>query len=403
MFSRLALAAAVLAATLGLLEVAVRLLGYEGASRTYSEPSLFWRYDPLLGWSHEPNASATFVGPRPYPIEFRTPVSINSQGLRGPEIPPLPEGGFRALILGDSLVAAFEVTWEETFVALAEKRLARELERPVQLINAGVRGYGTDQALLYFRERGRQFQPQLVVYMESLNDASDNMTLHRMRRPFGKPVFRMLADGSLASELEGHPVPEYPMCSSFGLDASFAPRRFDGPAQRGLCWFETRFADHSAFFTFALLRIGRTPWLMRMIYDVVKPKELAAAKSPAAHEAGVLPLQIGADIPSADTRAASYRLTSALVRQLAKEVRASGADFMWIVTRDELSLMDQAALARDHVEPSFWEIRGDAEFQRSFYFKNDFHLTPAGHFMVAPLFARQIRERVPKQEPAPGQ
>ncbi len=37
-----------------------------------------WQHDPLLGWSHEPNAEETFVGPRPWPIEFETPVSINS-------------------------------------------------------------------------------------------------------------------------------------------------------------------------------------------------------------------------------------------------------------------------------------------------------------------------------------
>ena len=72
-----------------LLEIGLRLAGYQAIYDVYSKPSIFWEYDPVLGWAHTPGSEATYVGPRPWPIEFSTPIRINSQGLRGPEIDPL--------------------------------------------------------------------------------------------------------------------------------------------------------------------------------------------------------------------------------------------------------------------------------------------------------------------------
>src|SRR6185503_13206306 len=82
-----ALFAASVAIVLAVFEVGLRLTGHVAIYEMYSKPSLFWRYDQLLGWSHEPGASGEFVGPRPWPVEFRGKVEINSLGLRGPEIP----------------------------------------------------------------------------------------------------------------------------------------------------------------------------------------------------------------------------------------------------------------------------------------------------------------------------
>ena len=64
------------------------------------------------------------------------------------------KGTLVAMVLGDSAVAAFEVAYAETFVAQLERKLTHKLGLPVRVINAGVRGYGTDQDYLYYRERG---------------------------------------------------------------------------------------------------------------------------------------------------------------------------------------------------------------------------------------------------------
>jgi hypothetical protein len=73
------------ALTLLLFEVGFRIAGYEAIYEIYSKPWIFWKHDELLSWSHEPGASGYYVGPRPWPIEFRAFVSINSIGLRGPD------------------------------------------------------------------------------------------------------------------------------------------------------------------------------------------------------------------------------------------------------------------------------------------------------------------------------
>src|SRR5215471_8039829 len=113
--AHLLLAVVAIAFTLGVCEIALRLLGYEAIYTVYSSPEIFWRKDDLLGWSHQANTEGTYIGPRPWPIEYHAPVQINSLGLRGPEIGELPPGGYRVMVLGDSVVAGFEVDWPHTF------------------------------------------------------------------------------------------------------------------------------------------------------------------------------------------------------------------------------------------------------------------------------------------------
>src|SRR5262249_42991637 len=231
------LGAASILLTLGAFELGLRWLGYEPIYKVYSHPEIFWRHDELLGWSHEPNSEAVYVGPRPWPVEFSAPVRINSLGLRGPEIAELPPDGYRVMVLGDSMVAAFEVPWEETFESLVETRLHQELGIPVQVIDAGVRGYGTDQSYLYYQERGRRLQPDLVIFLHSANDEADNVTLHRMRRTFSKGAFARRPEGTL--ERVGYPIPEYPLCSEYVLDASNQPRRVDTEREHAMCLVQT--------------------------------------------------------------------------------------------------------------------------------------------------------------------
>jgi len=368
-----------------LAEGAVRLLGYSALYDVYSKPSLFWQHDDLLGWSHAPGSRGHFVGPRPFPIEFRAPVEINSLGLRGPEIEPLPADGLRVLLLGDSGLASFEVAHEQSFVAIVERRLTNRLERPVQVINAGVRGYGTDQTYLYFRERGRLLEADLVIHFHNSNDASDNMTLPRMRRPFGKGAFALAPDGSLA--LVGFPIPRYPLCSAWRMDGRFRPGRRDGAGTRALCWMQTRLADQSALFSLATRILQLQPDLMRKLY------ELGDAS------AGLL-LPASAHAREQESRfrpAAS--LTTALLRELAREVDASGARFVVVLRKSDRERLDAAYLAGAPID----FVTGDPlEMDPAFVprgqrttWRNDRHLTPFGHeiraMAVLPAAERHLR------------
>ncbi len=405
----LALAGASSALCLGALEVGFRLAGYQPIHAVYSEPSILWRHDPALGWSHEPGASELYVGPVPFPIEYRTPVRINSLGLRGPEPLPLSPDGYRILLLGDSLVAGFEVAFEHTFGWLLQQQLERELGFPVQVVNAGVRGYGTDQVYLYYLERGAALGAELVVYLQSLNDATDNVTLHRMRRPFGKAAFALLGGGGL--ELRGHPIPRYPLCSAVVLDASFEPVRIDGARARALCWIQTRLSDHSAFFTWVALVLQQRPDLIRRLQGL-------GSGDLAGHPAAGALAGVGAPIPALIRAAAElgadpalaprYALTSALVLELARAVRREGARFVWVVERTQWEQMDGAALERQGVAPHFLEVGGGRwNPSRAIRFRNDDHLNEAGHQLMArslaELLAPIVRvSRGARPRPGPG-
>ncbi|MDH5672677.1 MAG: SGNH/GDSL hydrolase family protein [Myxococcales bacterium] len=370
---KLALASASLGIMLLLIEIGFRLLGYQAIFDTYSKSSLFWQHHPLLGWVHTPNSTGTYVGPRPWPIEFSTEIHINSLGLRGPEIEPLAPGGKRILFTGDSVVAGFEVEYEETFVALLGKQLSEDLGVPVQTINAGVRGYGTDQSYLYYREYGHKLKPDVVVFVASHNDPVDNVTLHRMRRPFGKAAFKLGDGGEI--ELVGTPVEPYPLCSAYALDARFEITRQDTPRARAVCWLQMNLADHSAFFTFAANVIRQNPRLMQRLYDTGAPDEKKAI-----HKS----LQAG-------TGSHQRRLTAAIMQSFATRVAATDAGFLVVghsralgAVRDDISR--PATLRTLEIDPLCEADCPDLHFRR------DSHWNAKGHAHAATFLRPRLRE-----------
>jgi len=363
-------------------EIGFRLAGFEAIYEIYSKPSALWRHDPLLGWHHEPNRRDVFVGPRPWPIEFETLVEINSVGLRGPEVPPDKGDEYRILFLGDSMVAAFEVEYEKTFPVLVGRALSERLGHPVRSINAGVRGYGTDQSLLYFRERGRLLEPDIVVLFHSRNDLVNNRTIHRMRREYGKGAFRLDASGRL--DLVGVPVPNYPVCSEFSVSTDSKIEREDGIPGRILCNVQMALFDRSALFSFLTLRINWNPALLRSLYYFAMPSAVGSAKGgPDSDHAG--------------------RLTVALIRQLKNEVESIGARFVLIGEEAQLAEigMDRSkepGLVIQPLAPLATEDRAKLIFAR------DSHYNEQGHRRVSeqllPILVEAVR-REPRSKSAP--
>lgn len=355
-------------------EVALRALGYQAIFEVYSKPSVLWQHDEVLGWSHEPGTEAKYIGPRPWPIEFDSPVSINSLGLRGPEIAPLPEDGVRILVLGDSMVAGFEVDYEETFVAQMEAMLTASTGRPVQVVNAGVRGYGTDQSLLYYRHRGHLLDPDIVLMWLSVNDLVNDVTIHRMRRIFGKPAF--VAAGADGLELVGAPVPQYPDCSEYRVSATGDIVRLDSPASRLFCRVQMELFDRSALFSFLTHLVPWDQWgdLLRQLYYAGMPKpdvEPTAAN--------------GAD---AAGRAGS--ITDRILHTIAREVESRDSRFILTSTpqmllRFEEAGVDLASFSKVPLEAV------EAAVQEEVRFKHDSHLNAKGHRIVAEVLSEALR------------
>jgi len=130
-------------------------------------------YRPNPDGSHRlaPDFSGRVVNP-----EFAYTVRTNALGLREREIPPKRNGEKRILVLGDSFAFGSGVEPEQTFERLLERRVtAASPKETVLVLNAGVEGYGTTEALRLLESLGRGLEPDLVLLGFYLgNDFSDN-------------------------------------------------------------------------------------------------------------------------------------------------------------------------------------------------------------------------------------
>lgn len=172
-------------------EIALRLLGF-GPLYVSPERDRFWKYDALLGWAHEPGQEGVFETP-----QFRTTVRINERGLRDRSHSyERPEDVERILVLGDSFAWGYGVEESERF----SQRLEDLLD--VEVINAGVSGYSTDQELLWYKNEGIKYETDLVVLVMAGNDMGDN-DKQLVSTIYYKPKF-VIQDGQLV--LTGTPV-----------------------------------------------------------------------------------------------------------------------------------------------------------------------------------------------------
>jgi hypothetical protein len=152
-----------------------------------SEAALRLFYPVALGVWHQDRDGLALHWPRLHTHlqEFGVSVSFNSLGMRGPE-PGVAKSAraLRVLVLGDSFMEALQVPYEASFPSLLERELERRTARPIEIVNASVSGWGTDDELKYLTAYGMKCAPDLVLVAMTLhNDINDNLRerFHAMR------------------------------------------------------------------------------------------------------------------------------------------------------------------------------------------------------------------------------
>lgn len=148
-------------------ELAVRLALDDGMQYDLE----MWKYakfgkrvsdNPAIGHEHRPGAAFRAMG---------VDVTVNAHGMRGPEIErSKPAGVTRILMLGDSLTFGWGVPQNETVSSRLEAMLRAE-GHPVEVLNTGVGNTNTAMQVAWFFEKGRTFQPDVVVLNYFINDA----------------------------------------------------------------------------------------------------------------------------------------------------------------------------------------------------------------------------------------
>ena len=133
---------------------------------------------PLGVWHQDRDGLALhWPGLVTYLPQFGHVVSINSVGMRDREhAVPKVDGMYRILILGDSFMEALQLPFEASFPNILERELAETTRRPVDVVNASVSGWGTDDELMYLEKHGVRWEPDLILIAMTLhNDVNDNL------------------------------------------------------------------------------------------------------------------------------------------------------------------------------------------------------------------------------------
>lgn len=106
-------------------------------------------------------------------------IDTNAVGMRDVDHPIAPEPGtYRILLFGDSFMEAMQVDWPDTLAAQLAERLDGAADQRIEIVNASVSGWGTDDQLTYFRRVARDWAPDLILIGMTLhNDVSDNLAL----------------------------------------------------------------------------------------------------------------------------------------------------------------------------------------------------------------------------------
>jgi GDSL-like Lipase/Acylhydrolase family len=169
-----------------------------GLSRYYSgAQSGKWNgFDPTRGWALIPGTYWT----KPVEMFRQFPIRVDDRGFRAHTVPADVKRPAGLLVLGDSFTFAAETPTEQIFTqqlqVLMDQRAAG-----VEVMNAGVQGYGTAQELLLMRELRDEhgIAPATYLLMFFTNDTLDNLCLSygNLAPQPARPCFVLGASGEL--------------------------------------------------------------------------------------------------------------------------------------------------------------------------------------------------------------
>ncbi|MCS7259416.1 MAG: GDSL-type esterase/lipase family protein [Anaerolineae bacterium] len=402
LFGRLALVGLGTVLPLLLLEGMVRLAGVAPPAELH--PPL-WEPHPYLGWFHVPNSGGVVSSEYG---EFQVVVHINARGLRDREIGyAKPTGISRVLILGDSFAEALQVPLEVTFAKQLEAKL-NNMGHRVEVINAGVGGWGTDQEAIFYAIEGFRYQPELVLLLFfPHNDVLNNyapLEVARLHGAVQKPFFRLEGENLI--------LPTFPFTHSEASKTAPAPLLPVGE------WLN----QHSALYRFLIPRLRENALLLRWFGSsgLLGVMAVFAAQDPP------VPLLYGVYQRSDDPQwQEAWALTAAIIRRLATEINARGGQLAvviigapeqiyperWAATLQRYSqmadqeydldlpnrriarILEEAKIPYFDLLPVFRSVASRADAP-PLHFRHDGHWTPAGHRLAAetlsPFVARLL-------------
>lgn len=177
------------------------MLLFEGGVRLFTDTGpLFKISDPAVYFKYAPNMAGTYISD--VEPSVRAPMRINSLGYRGPEWNPHASPWIA--FLGDSFTVGREVPYEQTFVALIQKELAKTFPG-IETRNFAVDASGTGMQVIHLEKAVLPMHPSAVVLQMYLgNDFVENSKTLNWRKYY--PYWR-LDGGKLVLDAPEQKVP----------------------------------------------------------------------------------------------------------------------------------------------------------------------------------------------------
>lgn len=164
--------------------------------------------DPETGWVHRPDA-----------ILYDGLFTINSLSMRARrEYDRQPaEDSLRIALFGDSYVASDEVNNEEAWGYILEK-LLMEAGVNAEVLNFGVGGYGMGQAFLRWQKQGKDFSPDIVIFVFQPENLDRNVNVFRLLYVQGGVVYskpRFILEGESLALINSPALPPEEIIDAF--------------------------------------------------------------------------------------------------------------------------------------------------------------------------------------------
>jgi hypothetical protein len=153
-----------------------------------NDDNLYHQFDPVLGWSIRPGRRVIYDGAH---------YQSNDLGIRANRdyAPTPPPSVTRLAVFGPSFAHGTEVSNEASWPFLLEHS-----QPNLEVMNWGVGGYGTDQALLRYLTQGAAYAPHLVIIAYEEENLRRNVNRYRpfynddTNTPLTKPIFILKDD-----------------------------------------------------------------------------------------------------------------------------------------------------------------------------------------------------------------
>jgi len=401
----------------GLLEIAVRVTGKTPPA---GEPAFFWQDDARFGWFHAPGAEGYYFNP---PGEYHAYARVNSAGLIDQDYTlKKPEGVYRILVLGDSFAEGLRVPMDAAFHSILEEKL-KAMGKRVEVINGGVAGWGADQELLFYREIGRNYEPDMVLLAFFPGNDIMNNAIALESKNFGqvrKPYF-LLEDGRLV-------LHNQPVGSEAGLGdetETTAPRLQLIPDHPPLA-FLLPLLQRSAFYRYFIprLRVIAPGLALKLAqWGLIEPGQETriAEQGP-----DYIPLAYGVyKTPLDEPWREGWRITEALLAELKRDVEEDGAELRVVVIPAQLQV--ESAVWR-HImqtypamQPFDWDVDQpnrmladilDRQYTPyldllpifrawdgpTLFFPIDGHWNPRGHHLAGDTLFNWLQKDIPTDE-----